>query len=149
MEGLASPLMERASLLVTHGHVANIIDTLLENFCRQNGFSSGRTSMGNGMVCVYLIQRGNSTKKLLFPITEWKCILREINTITMDIFGEIFYDRAGQQIDPFKLHRRFVDFIDNKQEDSVEKVSLLMEQLEKNLLLQDFPSILRAEQVID
>jgi broad specificity phosphatase PhoE len=56
LENLDSPSMESTSLLITHGHNANIINELLENFFYKHEISSKRTSMNYGAICVYFLQ---------------------------------------------------------------------------------------------
>ena len=148
LENLPSPLMESTNLLITHGHPANIIDSVLENFSRQDGFYSEKTSMENGMVCDYFLQWGNKVKGLLFPINKWTGVLLEVNNLAVDIFGEIFYDPNGRQTDPFDLHDKFLDFIDAHTETSPKKLAIFLQRIAANALTKDFHQILREEGVI-
>jgi broad specificity phosphatase PhoE len=148
LEDLDSPSMETIVLLITHGHNANIITELLENYFRRDRISSMKTSMKNGAICTYFLQWGNESKKLLFPVAEWQVTLRALNNMTVKIFWEMFYDGTGLQTDVIILHDAFLDYIDNYIEIYPEKVCELGEQLTLHRLTAHFPEILKRDGVI-
>lgn len=151
LENITSQLIEKTHLLVTHGHQANIINTLLENLALKNSFEGKKISMKNGEMRVYVIRwngnvthEGDGFSSLFFPITEWSSVLSEINSLTKSMFWEIFYDPTGRLTNPIMLHREFLDFVDYKK-GTPKKLVLFLKHLEENPTTSHFSDILKME----
>ena len=49
-------------------------------------------------------------------------MLETINTLTRRIFGDTFYERGNRRVNLIRLRDKFLDYIDEKNETSPEKV---------------------------
>ena len=72
----------------------------------------------------------------------------EINNLSKNIFGDIFYSHTGRLTDLFALHDEFLDFIDERAELSPKELAVFIKILEENPSTAYFPEILRDAGVI-
>ncbi len=49
-------------------------------------------------------------------------MIKIINTLTRRIFGDMFYKRGNRRVNLIRLRDKFLDYIDEKNETSPEKV---------------------------
>ncbi len=69
--------------------------------------------------------------------------LKEVNSITYNVFGTIFYSANDGWIDLIKLHDLFINFMHRKNEVSSEKIEVFFNELKKNNQTEHFPDIIR------
>ena len=88
-------------------------------------------------------------KVLIFSLTNWKDVQRELNLLCLDVFGEVFHTLSAETpTNLIALHDLFLDFLDAKQESSPEQMTLFLAQAEANTTLKHIIPVLRTEMIV-
>ncbi len=66
----------------------------------------------------------------------------EIDSVCEYVFGERFNLQKGGKIHLIFLHKKFLDYIDRKNEESPEKVEELLKRLDEGIHTKHFRSVL-------
>ena len=138
---------DSVAILVTHGTIIKYIELILRDFGIMNLSEEGLLSTDD--VRYHLMRWGNCVKyDLVFPIIGWGEVMSELHTITESIFDDTFSQWNPQKINLIKVHKKLLDYIDNKNETDPEGVWKLIQALDDNPLTAHFSAILRTEWVI-
>ena len=144
---LVSSPIESVEVLVTHWTVATYAGFFITNLGRTVQEITG-TAIPNksGMGDVHLIQWGRRLEwNLFFPFNGWQEVIREVHAITQDIFGDTFSPIDQRDIHLIHIHKKFLDYIDLKNETSPRKIWAFINRLNKNPHTKHFSAILRKE----
>ena len=147
---IVSSPVEVVEVHVTHGTVATYANFLTTNLGRAVQDITGTAIPDkSGMGDVHLIRWNRRVDwNLFFPFIGWKEVIRQVDRITEDIFGDSFSPADHWDIHLIHLHKKFIDYMHLKKETSPRQIWVFVKQLNKNPHTKHFSVILRKEGII-
>ncbi len=137
---LTSP-KEDLLLIVSHKEIFRYFVWILNNFFSWEKFLFSKIDFNSGLIQEFYIKWWKllKSKDFLFHYYSWEEMLKEVNKISINIFGKPFFEKKWK-VNLLELENEFEDFLDNLYEFDRNNFKLFIKEMKnnKNLKLKQY-----------
>ncbi len=135
---------ESVNVIVAHGTTGNYVLGKLDNLGSRNEANIKTLVIEPTSIEVRLVRWGRRVEwDLVFPFEDWKDVLEEVDMMCVSTFGVKFSRAEMKGIQHIKLHKKFLDYMDRRIQESPEKVVEFLRRLDEWEHTKHFRSMLR------